>query len=373
MINNNFKIALFGALIVVMVLPFTVDFTSTASAATEPEPEGLIPESERLGVMSISEFKGPLPKIITETETLEQNSKAIFDKKVSKLLGKHFVHHSTAQYFEDGVWEPVISFTTDNGKNIVTVEMKNGKVVGMEKYETHEWGHSGRGFAAAEYDSPYTARGMGMNLDVPAYSHSAGSWTALLVNAVKDGSTGNLCNPNHMPNTYWAQSGLEFSSNGVRVGFADTGTYCTPAFLPMPFSTGDDVTFQVYVDDANDDWYMWMHNNSVSSSPPYAYVRHVPNSAFVDSSHPNTNVFFENQNTHTVNWDPGFTSGDFTVDWASFQWTNNNWYYWSNDNQTSFGCHPGATAAQLMSGSFGSSSHDVTFDVSNMDSLCGRS
>ncbi len=371
MTKNNFKIALFGALIVAMILPFSgINFASPASAASEEQQ--LVPEPEQ-EIRSLSEFKGEPPKVFSETEKSEHKKQAVDDKKVSKLLGKNYKHHSTAQYFEDGVWEPIISFTTDKGNKVVTVKMKDGKVVGVEKYKAHKWGHSIRGFAVDQYSSPYTARGLGMNLDVPSYSHSAGSWTALLVNAVKNGSTGNLCDPNDMPNTYWAQSGLDFSSNGVRLGFADTGTGCVPAFLPMPFSAGDDVTFRVYVDDANDDWYMWMHNNSIASSPAYAFVRNVVNSDFIDNSNPHTNVFFENNNASTVNWDPGFTSGDPTVDWASFQYTNNSWYLWTAETKDTVGCHTGATTSQLMSGSFATSPYDVTFDVSNMDSLCGNS
>jgi len=116
-----------------------------------------------------------------------------------------------------------------------------------------------------------------------------------------------------------------------------------------------------------------MDNNSDNPSPPYAFVRSVANSDFVDTDNPNTNVFFENPNASTVNWDPGFTAGDFTVDWASFQWTNDSWYLWGEEFLDTDGCHTGATAAQLMSGSFVTSPYDVTFDVSNMDSLCGQS
>lgn len=375
MTNNNIKIAsLFGALMVAVILPFSgINFAIAENAPIETKPSTPEPR-EGSEVLPLSEFDGVPPKVIPESRSLDQQKIAASDSRVSELLGNNYEHHSTAQYFEDGVWEPVVSFYADDQKNIVTAKLKQGKVVSVEKYETHKWTHANKGFAVDQYtDDTYTVQGLSMNMNVPAYSHSAGSWTALLVNAVKDGTTANVCISSNMPGSYWGQVGMEFSTNGVRVGYADTGTNCDPAFLPMPFSTGDDLTFRVYVDDANDDWYMFMDNNSDNPSPPYAFVRSVANSDYVDTDNPNSNVFFENPNASTVNWDPGFTAGDITVDWASFQWTDDNWYLWEDEFLDTVGCHPGATTAQLMSGSFVTSPHDLTFDVSNMDSLCGQS
>ncbi|MCE2506782.1 MAG: hypothetical protein J4F36_10040 [Nitrosopumilaceae archaeon] len=198
--KKNIKIALFGALMVAMVLPFSgINFATAENAPIETEPPTPEPK-EGIEVLPLSEFDGVPPKVIPESTSLAQQQTAASDSRVSELLGNNYEHHSTAQYFEDGVWEPVVSFYADDRKNTVTAKLKQGKVVSVEKYETHKWNHANRGFAVNQYtDDTYTVQGLGMNLNAPAYTHSAGTWTALLVNAVKDGTTADVCISSNMP------------------------------------------------------------------------------------------------------------------------------------------------------------------------------
>ncbi len=151
MTKNNIKIALFGALMVAMVLPFSgINFATAESAPIKTEPQTPEPR-ESPEVLPLSEFDGVPPRVISESTSLDQQTIAASDARVAELLGNNYEHHSTAQYFEDGVWEPVVSFYADDRKNTVTAKLKQGKVVSVEKYETHKWNHANRGFAVDQY------------------------------------------------------------------------------------------------------------------------------------------------------------------------------------------------------------------------------
>lgn len=372
MTTKNIKIALFGALIIAMILPFTGMGFAKAEVPIKVD-EILIPEPKLDAKMQpLSEFEGVIPELISEDKSNTHQAIVVKDTRAAELLGDNYKYSSTAQYLTESGWQPELSFLTDDGKNTVTVTLKDGKVVNVDKYETVTWTHAARGFAVDEYNGSYSMRGNSMVADIPTYSHQAGSFTVLLLNAQKSGSTdADVCTSSKAPTSYWGQVGMQFDSNGVRVGYTDTLKSCNPSFFSIPYSAGDSMKYRIYIDDASDNWYMWVDNLS-DGNPPYAFVRNVSGSSLLDNDTPQTSVWYENPNASTVNWDPGF-SADPVVDYASFQWTDNVWYYWTGELKSTIGCHTGATTGQLMSGAFVGSPHNVTFDVSNMDSLCGQS
>ena len=193
---------------------------------------------------------------------------------------------------------------------------------------------------------------------------------------MKSGSSwGNVCDSTNLPNDYWGQIGLNFDNLGIRVGYTDTALDCSRQFFNLPVNTGDRINFFTTIDNATDKWILMAQNLDIPAPNAYAYYRIVPNSDLManSASDVGTNVFFENQNSASTAWSLGFAQ-DVIVDYAGFKHpSNGNWYYWQSDAAASGGCHPGPiTTGDLTSGSFAVFPRDVTFDVSNMDTICGQ-
>jgi len=161
---------------------------------------------------------------------------------------------------------------------------------------------------------------------------------------------------------------MQFDSNDVRIGYTDTLADCDPSFLSIPFSTGDSMKYRIYINDSTDEWTLWVDNLD-DTGLPYAFTRTVSGSSSLDTDTLQTSVWFENANYPSNGWDAGFAS-DPVIDYAAFQWTNGNWYYWGGEDQTPFSCDSGTTVSNIMSGTFVGSPHDVTFDVSGIEDKC---
>jgi len=220
---------LFASLLVAMILPYSVGSLADAAPNENANDKAKL---NSMKVLDISEFDGETPGVINENALNGLKIAVTKNPKVKGLLGYDYEFTDTAQRLteKDG-WQPILNYYTDDRKYTVTVVMDKGKVVSVDKYENVVWGHS-NGYAIDEYnDNSYTVTGLSMVSDIPDYDHDAGSFTALLVNAQKAGSTdGNVCNSSSAPTTYWAQMGMQFDSSDVRIGYTDTQKSCIPSF-----------------------------------------------------------------------------------------------------------------------------------------------
>ena len=318
--------------------------------------------------------------------------------QVKELLGDDFEYTNYHQYGTDYGWQPILNYRTDNGEYTVSVTMDKDRVVDVVKYKTlnvqlggpyiekqkspisndyqqqshfPDWSEK-RGYAIDEYnDNRYDATGMGMYVHMPDYTHNAGDFTALLLNAVKEGSNvANLCDPTKYLTDYWGQIGFFFDADGTTLVYTDTTLGCKATILPyIQYNVGDRMFFGIYIKDTTDEWFLYA-NNRDDSSPPVAWVTVVPGSSLLDIDTPNTSVFFESNNHWWYgDWASGFAS-DPVVDAAIWQYTNNYWYLWFNENQVGGHCEPGTSGSELMHGTFVGYPYDVTFDVSKIQEKC---
>ena len=370
MIKNNFKVILFASLIVALVLPFSA--MSLVDAAPNDASEKIKePPNESRIVLDIP-FDGVAPGLINENALNGLKIAVAKNPKVKNLLGDDYEFKAYAQRMtENDGWQPELTYYTDNRENSVTVVMHKGKVISAEKYENVKWSHQ-RSFAADEYnDDRFPVIGLHMKADIPSYTHPAGAgtaFTAILLNAQKAGSNDNdVCTPSAAPASYWAQMGMQFNSDGVKVGFTDTFLNCEPVFFSIPFSVGDTMGYLIYIDDATDLWTVMIWNQT-QGGYAYAYIEEVANSSEIDVDTPQTSVWFENAHYTSNGWDAGFTS-DPIVDYAVFQHINGNYYYWFNEYQ-SHNCDSGTSVSDIMSGTFVGSPYEVTFNVSGIEDEC---
>ncbi len=373
MIKNNFKVILFASLIAALILPFSA--MSLADAANEnasdKAKENAQGPDESMRVSDISEFDIVAPGLINENALNGLKIAVAKNPKVKNLLGDDYEFKAYAQRMtENDGWQPELTYYTDNRENSVTVVMHKGKVISAEKYENVEWSHL-RAFAVDEYnDDRYPVIGLSMKADIPSYTHQAGTaFTVILLNAQKAGSIDNdVCTPSAAPTSYWAQIGVQFDTNGARVGVTDTFLDCEPIHFSIPYNTGDTMFYWIFIDDATDMWTAMVWNQT-QGGYAYAYIVEVANSSELDIDTPQTSVWFENAHYTSNGWDAGFAS-DPVVDYAAFKYINGNYYYWFNEYKESGNCDSGTLVSDIMSGTFVGSLYEVTFDVSGIEDKC---
>ncbi|QLH07091.1 hypothetical protein [Nitrosopumilus ureiphilus] len=180
----------------------------------------------------------------------------------------------------------------------------------------------------------------------------------------------NVCTVASAPTDYWAQAGMQFDESNVSLGWTDTFEGCAPQFISLAFSTGDELKFRIYIDDANDEWTIWIDNvDDVASA--FTKVISVSSSSLMTNDDIQTSVWFENQQGATPNWHSDFAA-DPVVNSAHYQKpTSTSWWFWTGEAQVPNLCSDGTvTGTDLMSGTFVNSPHDVTFDVSEIKSRC---
>jgi len=404
MTYKNAKIILFASLLVAMILPFSgMNYAEAEEANNVNEQKQIkLGNSIKLtGSINIADYQTsgkliPLPlendpKMFEELikqypmPTDDERNKqaqihATNDPKVKNLLGNGFKYQSTAYSFDGIEWQPIINFKTKNGDYMVTVTMDGDKVKKIQKSKAIKLTNQPAGFGIRGISQSYSMSGNLMALNAPDYTHTGNvtgqaNWVALLLNSMKAGSTNDLCVSANMPNSYWAQIGLVFSDKGTKLVYTDTGFNCWAQPLSMPINTNDRIHFYTTIDDATDEWTLYAINYSMSPPMAYGFYRILPNSDLIaNNSVVGTNVFFENQNSASTAWSLGFAN-DVLVDYAGFKYPpTGGWYYWAGDMFGDAGCHPGPIVpnVDLLTGSFTSSTHDVTWDVSEMDTLCGQ-
>lgn len=321
-------------------------------------------------VLDISEFDGVAPELINENALNGLKIAVAKNPQVKGLLGDNYEFSDTAQRLtENDGWQLILNYYTDDRKYTVTVVMDKGKVVSAEKYENVVWNHL-RAYAIDAYDEPkYTVTGLMMIADIPDYDHDTGDFTALLMNAQKaDSVEADVCDSSKSPDSYWAQIGMQFDSDNVRIGYTDTLKNCVPSYFPIPYSTGDRMLYRIYIDDSTDVWTLYV-DNTTDGVYPYAFLRTVSGSSTLDKDTLQTSIWFENSNYQSNGWDAGFAS-DPVVESAAFRWISNVWFYWTADNQTPFNCDAGTIVSDIMSGTFNNNPRDVTFDVSGIEDKC---
>ncbi len=304
------------------------------------------------------------------------------DHRIQNLLGDSFRHSSTGYSFDGVKWEPILNFQTDEGYT-VTVTIEDDKVKKIKKTKSIKFTDQFAGFGVRGINIPYPMSANLMSLDAPDYNHNGDvvgqpNWVVLLLNSMKAGSTlGQLCDSANMPDDYWAQIGLKFDADGVTLGYTDTGFNCDAQELAMPINAGDRIHFFTDIEDATNTWTLYAVNLDIPPGEPntFGFYRVLADSDLMDTTSIfGTNVFFENQNSASTAWSLGFAD-DVLVDYAGFKYPpNGNWYYWLGDKFADAGCHPGPIVedVDLLVGSFASATHDVTWDVSEMDTLCGQ-
>lgn len=198
---------------------------------------------------------------------------------------------------------------------------------------------------------------------------------SLLSNGVKDGSdtvNDDLCSSSSSPDTYWAQSGVQFDDNSIRTGYTDTEYDCVAKYFSLTVSAGDEVTSRVYLDDTvTNKW--WMTVDVIGDgNPAYGFARTVSGSTELLKGDFGTGVFLENPNNPNRGWDADFGS-DIVSDWASYKDTrDNNWYLWGSEDEDYSFCKPTANPTSVTSGAFDTGDRNVTWDVSDIDDDCGK-
>lgn len=366
MTYKNAKTILFASLLVAMILPFSMMMVEAA-----PNENAQLP-NKNMRVSNISEFDGVAPELINENMLNGFKITVAKNPKVKNLLGDDYEFKTYVQRMtENDGWQPELSYYTDNRENTVTVVMDKGKVISAEKYENIVWSYHHRAFAIDEYnDDRYPVIGLSMQADIPSYTHQNGTaFTAILLNAEKAGSnSSDVCTSSAAPTSYWAQVGMGFDTNGVRIGFTDTTLECVPTYFSIPYNTGDSIGYWISIDDATDVWTVMVYNLT-QGGYVYAYSVEIADSSELNVDTAQTSIWFENGNYASNEWDEGFAS-DPVVDYAAFKYIDGNYYYWFNEYQQPLHCYGNTAASDIMSGTLVGSPHDLTFDVSEIEDRC---
>ncbi len=403
---NKTKTILFAGLIAAMIFSFSgmnyveaYDETTTKEIRHHASPQlpdnfnvtkydqktlQILNESQLVSIeeSSINQYSdlintNPMPN--DEKANIQSQNFAINDKRVSNLLGEGFTKQATGYYLDGETWKPIHNFQTQDGKYTISVTMDGDKVTKIKKSESVKYTHQPAGFGVIGPNQPFHMSGNLMALNAPDYNHNGDvsgqpNWVVLLLNSMKAGSSEDVCNSANMPDSYWAQIGLEFNRHGTELVFTDTGYNCDGQDLSMPINADDRILFFTVIDDASNRWTLYAVNYDIPSGEPnvYGFYRTLEDSELMDTTSViGTSVFFENQNSASIDWYLGFAD-DLLVDYAGFKYPlTGNWYYWWTDQSVEVGCHPG-TNEDVVIGSFASGNRDVIWDVSDMDTLCGQ-
>lgn len=299
------------------------------------------------------------------------------DTEIKSLMENNDFKYSSIAYRLDPVITVFdITYENEDGTKI-RITFDNDKIVNHEKYESKgKWG-TANGIVNKYYDGSHTAKGIGHNFDTPSSfsSTDTNDWNALLTNAVKNGSdliNDDLCNSASSPDTYWAQSGVQFDDQGVRAGWTDTEEDCDPQFFSLVINDGDTIYSKVYLDSSvANKWWMTVDNLD-DGFAPYGTSRTVTGSTSVIKDEPMTGVWWENHYTPNESWASDFGS-DVVSDYATYKSTSDNsWYYWGSETQDTSICKPVANPLSVVSGAFDVGNRDVTWDVSDIEDDCGR-
>lgn len=272
-------------------------------------------------------------------------------------------------------------YEVDGQPFTVVVDGTTNEILGMKLYEENGPLLPNNGIVAAYPNwNNQAIDGLRMDIDnTPDWTYQFGyGWNALLLNGQKAGQNWGLCTPTQFPNAYFAQVGLIFDSTGADFAWADTQTSCNPQRIftsvftglsgdPAPASTGDDLIFQITVDDSTDTWILYAYN--ITTSDYWYKSKVVSSSNLLAIGTPNTSVFYENPRVAGTGWSNGFAADPVVDNAYERRDSNGGWYNWSSEAQNDFQCNPGL----LSIGDYlsGTTVTGLTFDVSDIDADCG--
>ncbi len=311
----------------------------------------------------------------TDSQIMSYRLQIESDPEISALMADGDYEYSSIAYRLDPI-VTVFDITYKNEKGTrITVGFEDGEITESKKYESKgKWSH--RGFVIKYYDDSYAAKGIGHNFELPSSfsTTDTNDINVILTNAVKDGSdlvNDSLCDSDDSPDTYWGQSGIQFSNDGIEAGWTDTEEECDPTMFLLTVNAGDEITSRVYLDDSvSNKWWMTVDNLD-DGYGPYGTSKIITGSTEILTDEPNTSVWWETTYTPgESNWASDFGS-DIVSDWASYKYTNNSWYLWGSEVQDTSHCEPTANPTSVVSGAFDTGNRDVTWDVSDIEDDCG--
>ena len=207
--------------------------------------------------------------------------------------------------------------------------------------------------------------------NAPDFTSSGVGWTAMLVNAAKNGSVVNsACDEGAFPSTYWAQTGIQMASGGMDLIWADTLTECHQRFFttnPAQVESDDIVFSQITVDDSTDTWTFYGYN--ISNNNFWTHTQVVSGSIDIKRHAGLTSVFFENPNEVSEVWDNDYAEDPKINKAYARKVSSGNWNYWPGQTNFIVGCDPGGYRwSHYASGSLSGSG--VTYDVDDIQRTC---
>lgn len=379
MITKNAKTILFASLIAAMILPFsTVDFVDADKANIKDN-----------AIKAIEKEAKKDSKKLKQADKEKLDKKIRSDNKAAQLLeGKNVVfvdesYHGNLLELQANPDKPldIIMHYEVNGQPFtVVIDGETNEILGMRLYEESEPLLPNNGIVAAYPQSGNPdIDGLRMDLETPDWTYSFGyGWNALLLNGMKDDQTWGLCTPSEFPDAYFAQVGLVFDSVGADFAWADTQTSCNPQKLmidvytsqsgdPDPADAGDDLLFQITIDDSSDTWVMYAYN--ITTDDFWYKSKVVSGSNLLQIATPNTGIFYENPRPAGTGWSAGFAADPVVDNAYERRDSNGGWYNWSTEGYHPFNCDPG----DLSIGDYlsGTTTTGLTFDVSDIDDDCG--
>lgn len=212
--------------------------------------------------------------------------------------------------------------------------------------------------------------GLRMDLTSPDFDgEPLTNWVALLLNAKKSGSSGNICSSANFPTAYWAQNGMIFQTDGdMDLIWTDTTVNCSAQTLASSISSAHDLTFWIQTESSISAWAMYAYDATADDFWSHTEDGLTGQETIATGTF-DTSVFFENPTSIPDNeWSLGFNE-DPTVDVAYSRASSNGvWDNWYDDTLFESSCYPGnSSTGDYMSGNLETG---LTFDVSLIDTDC---
>lgn len=321
---------------------------------------------------SVEYFESVKPQPISNASYQEAKNIILSDDSIKKRISdKEFELMKKVGYIGNTdvlpiQWNPVLTIITDDEVITAEVDLNEKHLVNTAATKKHQLtlGGGDRSFATDYYDGSYTINGIEMNTyDTPDFTGSSGNeFTALLLNALMTGSTeADACDDENIPESFWAQTGFVFESNGWHLTVTDTSYNCLDRVITFNLSEDDNLRFRHYVN-SNGDWTTWMKN--LDTGLTYSEtLTNLDGTTFV-TDNLNTSVFFENANSNTT-WDTQFGS-DLTINTTYVRKSSDsNWYSWDSDAQNILDCDGFSHTDNVISGNLDFAS-SATWDLSVM-------
>src|SRR2546428_5083484 len=368
------KTILFATIIVAMMIPVSAGNLGVVFAENKTK----FTKDQYLGL--IEKHKSQLTKELTKSELDKIDGQVKLDKKVQALTTSESLRLDGYSYYGNlaelesnpNAVLDIIMHYTENGKSLtVLVDGATNGVLDLQERPIGEPLLPTNGLIIDQYSGP-SINGIRMDLHSPNFTPIAGrGWTAMLVNALKLGSTiGNECVPSAFPGTYWAQSGELLGDSGPELDWADTKTSCLPQWFTTPTirpSIGNNLDFQIQVDSSGH-WVLYGLN--VSTGGIWTHTTTVSGSTSFATNTWDTSVFFENPNPVSRNWAPEYNNVNPKIDGGTGRNTSTGiWDYWQAELFSVTNCYPGGLPiSSYETGTLRAGT--LTYNVANIQSHC---